>query len=588
MKSLLIAVNSKYIHAALAPWYLKAACRPECGEVKVMEFTINDSPDSVLARIYSEQPDTAAFSCYIWNIGFVLKLAANLKKVLPHTTIILGGPEVTYDSEDVLGKYDFVDYVLAGEGEASISGLLLNITRSGRNRELELQSIPGLSYRNSEGNVVSNRAAVIENLDSICTPYTDEMLSSLGNRIAYFESSRGCPFSCSYCLSSITKGVRYFSLDRVFRDLTRLAGSGARQVKFVDRTFNCNRERAVEIIRFIIDNFTDENGKAMLNFHFEAAADLFDDRLLEVLAQAPRGLVQFEIGVQTVNTDTLEAINRKTDLYILFGNFRKLRQLDNIHLHLDLIAGLPYENYESFVHSFNSVYAARPHQLQLGFLKLLKGSALRAASESYGFVFRDYPPYEVLCNNFIKYDELIILKGIEDLVDRYFNSGRFANTLSYIIGNYYDGAFGFYFELYNYFNDNDLLYKSLPQRELYSILYTFSGRYAANVEHLRIYELLRLDFLTSDNSRNLPPVLRKDMSSEFRDACFSFLKSEDNLAKYLPGYKGIPAKTIIKQVHFEQFSFDVLDFSNRSITMLFDYSQRDEVTGLYRHFKVEF
>lgn len=585
MKSIFIAVNSKFIHSALAPWYLKAACGQDCGETGVLEFTINDSPDTVLAGIYSEQPDIAAFSCYIWNVEFVLKLAANLKKLLPDTIIVLGGPEVSYDAGVLLDKQPYVDYILTGEGEASIAGLLHHVNANGG---CELQSIPGLVYRDAEGNIIANFAGVIEKLDSINSPYTDEMLSAINGKIAYFESSRGCPFSCSYCLSSISGGVRYFSLERVFRDLTRLAGSGARQVKFVDRTFNCNRGRAAEIIRYIIENFTDETGKAMLNFHFEAAADLFDERLFEILSRAPQGLIQFEIGVQTVNPETLEAINRKTDLDVLFSNFEKLKSLKNVHLHLDLIAGLPYEGYESFIRSFDRVYAAGPHQLQLGFLKLLKGSALREESSRYGFVYRDYPPYEVLSNNFISYDRLTVLKCIENLIDRYYNSGRFANTLAYIINNCFDGAFSFYYGLYEFFKEKNLIYVSIAQRELYSILYDFCCRKCKSLEPEIISGLLKLDFLSADNTGNLPQILRSERDSVFRENCFDFLKSEDKLEKYLPHFSGMPAKIIIKHVHFEQFPSDLLEFKEQNITVLFDYSRKDPVTGLYRYFKITF
>lgn len=585
MKTLFIAINSKYIHSALAPWYLKAACGPECGEAGVLEFTINDSQDSVLTRIYSEQPDTAAFSCYIWNIEFVLKLAANLKKLLPNTVIVLGGPEVSYDSGLVLDRHPFVDYILAGEGEASISGLLCHISA---NRGIEgLWDIPGLAYRDSEGNIAVNRTTIIEKLDDINSPYTDEMLSEIKGRIAYFESSRGCPFSCSYCLSSITAGVRYFSLDRVYQDLARLAGSGARQIKFVDRTFNCSRGRAADIIQFIIDNFTDETGNAMLNFHFEAAADLFDERLFEILSKAPQGLIQFEIGVQTVNSETLDAINRKTDLDILFGNFEKLKSLNKVHLHLDLIAGLPYEGYESFVQSFDKVYAAGPHQLQLGFLKLLKGSVLREESGRYGFIYRDYPPYEVLSNKFISFSQLSVLKGIESLVDRYYNSGRFSNTLAYLIKNHFNGAFDFYHSFHEYLNEKNLIYVSIAQRELYSILYDFCISSCASAEPAIVSDLLRLDFLASDNTGNLPQVLRTEPIDGFREKCFDFLKSEDKLKKYLPHYLSIPAKAIIKHVHFEAFAYDVVELKENSITVLFDYSRKDPVTGLYKYFKID-
>jgi radical SAM superfamily enzyme YgiQ (UPF0313 family) len=284
-----------------------------------------------------------------------------------------------------------------------------------------------LFYRDAELIKGNDCFSLIDNLDSIPTPYTEEMLSAAGGRIIYYESTRGCPFSCSYCLSSTFEGVRYFSLERVKKELQKLVNAGVRQIKFVDRTFNANRERAKEIIRFIISL------GGTTNFHFEAAADLFDSEMLDILAAAPKGLIQFEIGIQTTNNKTLEAINRRTDLGRVFQNVNKLNSIGNVHIHVDLIAGLPYENMGSFKNSFNEVYALEPHQLQLGFLKLLKGSRIRDESKVYGYVFRDYAPYEVMQNSCISFDEILELKNVEDMVERYYNSGRFNNTLKYVI-----------------------------------------------------------------------------------------------------------------------------------------------------------
>jgi radical SAM superfamily enzyme YgiQ (UPF0313 family) len=308
--------------------------------------------EAVLAAIYSEKVDVAAFSCYIWNIFFVLRLARNLKKVCPGIITILGGPEVSYDGNMLMEEELAVDYVIAGEGEESL-GKLLEHLQTG---VTDFACIKGLTYRN--GNSISNTEGfpVIENLDTVPSPYTDGMLASLEDRIVYFEASRGCPFGCTYCLSSTTKGVRNFSIDRVIRDLDRLIKAGVKQVKFVDRTFNCNRARAKEIFKYIIEK------ASHTNFHFEAAADLFDDEMLDILSKAPQGIIQVEIGIQTTNPRTLAAIERKTDLEQVLENVRRLKEPGNIHIHLDLIAGLPFEDYSSFRRSFDDVYRLKPHR----------------------------------------------------------------------------------------------------------------------------------------------------------------------------------------------------------------------------------
>jgi radical SAM superfamily enzyme YgiQ (UPF0313 family) len=432
--------------------------------------------------------------------------------------------------------------------------------------------------------ICSNATTVLANLDDIPSPYTDEMLLNLGNRIVYYESSRGCPYSCSYCLSSITKGVRYFSMDRVGKEIDRLVKTGVKQIKFVDRTFNCNRSRALEIFRLIIDRYVDETGAPLLNFHFEAAADLFDEEMIATLSRAPRGLIQFEIGVQTVNPDSLEAINRKTDLDKLFHNFLRLKEKGNIHLHLDLIAGLPYEDYNSFAQSFKRVYEAGPHQLQLGFLKLLKGSELRRRSKDFGYVYREYPPYEVLFNNYISFGELDELKGIEDLLDRYFNSGRFVSSLSYVTGRCFDSPFEFYRQLYFYYGRNGLLHTPQALREQYAILYSFASERIGFENAAMLAELLRFDFLASDGSGSLPQILRREAAPGFKEKCFDFLREERNVARYLPQYVGIPAKQTIKKVQFEEFEFNVLTMekTDGKTVLLFDYSNKDSVSGLFK------
>lgn len=585
MKTLIIAINSKYIHASLAPWYLKACCGHECGEVVIGEYTINDSMDMVLGEIFAAKPDVAAFSCYIWNIGYVLKLAEDLKKVMPKVTILLGGPEVSYDSGAILQQRPYVDFVLSGEGEVSFQKLLAVLLRESD----DYKSIEGLTYREYDEIISNGSCLIVEDLSTIPEVYTEEMLSSLGNRIVYFESSRGCPFSCSYCLSSTTAGVRFFPLERVEKELKRLVEADVRQIKFVDRTFNSHPKRAKAIFRHIIERY----GTTEVNFHFEVAADLFDDEMFEILALAPVGRIQFEIGVQTTNTDTLERIHRKTSLKTLFENVESLKSLGNIHLHMDLIAGLPGEDYSSFIRSFNEVYTLGPHQLQLGFLKMLKGSQVREEAEKYGYRFRSYAPYEVLENKAMGYEQLRELKGIEELVDRYYNSGRFVHTLRYIENTLYETPFEFYKEFHSYVREREYFKRGISGRELYTILTEYLRQKAPESRWVQYNELLKLDYLSMDNTNNLPSGIDRQVTPGFKEECFSFLRKEENILRYLPQYAGIPVKQMIKHLHFEKLLYRPVqklgkpDYVKEEVVLLFDYAQRDRVTGRYKSMVIE-
>lgn len=582
MKTLIISTNAKYIHSSLAPWYLKAYCGDRYGKIKVMDFTINDSMDSVVASIYSEKADVVCFACYIWNIEYVSRLAECLKKVAPASRIVFGGPEVSYDPENIMEKNKYLDYIISGEGEDAFKELLEHL----HDGAMKLKDIDGLTYRES-GRIVANRTCrTIKELDSIPSPYTDEMLNYAGNRIIYFETSRGCPFSCSYCLSSTAKGVRYFSMDRVKQDLLKLIGAGIKLVKFVDRTFNCNRARAKEIIRFIIDNASETS------FHFEAAADLFDEEILDLIGSAPEGLIQLEIGVQSTNKETLELINRRTDLEKIFQNAKKIMYPGNVHMHLDLIAGLPGEDYDSFKKSFDDVYSLWPHQLQLGFLKMLKGTKIREEAHLHGYCFKDFPPYEVLYNKYISYEEMIELKGIEDLVERYHNSGRFACTLKYVINDMYRSPFEFFREFHTYCMRMNFSGKAFSSRDTYTILLGFIAGIAPEEKYKIIKDIARLDFLSSDNSNNLPAGLERNIEPGFKEKCFEFLRVSENIEIYLPAFTNLPPKQIIKKVHFEIFNYDVTlpgqktGIKKGKTVVLFDYSRKDRVTGLYSHMKI--
>lgn len=621
MRTVIISLNSKYIHSSLASWYLKASCSQhgqECGEVLVSEHTINEKMDSVLSGIYLLKPDIAAFSCYIWNIQQVLVLASDLKKLLPTTIIVLGGPEVSYDAGETLRDNPFVDFIIAGEGETSFPKLVSMINSSGKQRGTddvpfgdEAAAIEGLAYR-SEDKVIENKPVVIKDLDSIPSPYTDEMISTLRNRIVYFEASRGCPFSCSYCLSSANEGVRFFSLQRVYDDMDKLVRAGVQQIKFVDRTFNANPGRSKEIIRYIIGlNKSLAGGdRVVCNFHFEVGADLFDDESVKLLNSAPKGLFQLEAGVQSTNREALAAVCRKTDLDKLFLNIRRIKRAGNVHIHADLIAGLPFEDYRSFGRSFSDVYSVRPHQLQLGFLKFLKGTSLRAHAKDLGYFFRGQAPYEILSGSCMSYDELIRLKGMAELVERYYNSGRFCFSLEFIIERHFGSSFGFYESFYRYHADNGLLDNPVTLRDQYRIVNDFYMNFmsspgytgtmaarcvAAAEDELLFKELLRLDFLSYDSSGTLPDFMERRPASELRDRYFDILRDTDLVGRIMPEAIGMKPKQVLKNVHFEpmyiewttdpddrEISFRQFRLVNEPDIFIFNYFSRDTVTGLYR------
>ncbi len=533
MDTLIIAINSKYIHQALSVWYLKANCRKACD---VLEFTINEPVDSVYREIFSHMPKTIAFACYIWNIDMVLRLAQMLKKALPDVTIILGGPEVSYDSVEILEKYDFIDYIICGEGEQAFDSLITdNIITE------------GVTHRTSQG-INKGQFQLVADLDSISSPYTDEMLSNVPYGSVYYEASRGCPFNCGYCLSSTFKGVRRFSFDRIKRDITRICESGVKQIKFVDRTFNCDAQYTIDFINWLKDNTGD------VNLHFEVASDLLNDELIELLGALPSGKVQLEAGVQSMNRQTIEAVSRRTDLDKVLSNARRIMSQGNIHLHLDLIAGLPYEDYNSFKKSFDLVYSVNPHNLQLGFLKLLKGSRLRR-EEEHDFKFDDYAPYEIISNKYISAQELIHLHKVEDVLDRYYNSGRFTKTLEYLVT---DSPFDFY-ERFADFAE----FTSSPSADvLYERLYQF-----ANDE--RTADLLKLDFLASIRHGRLPAFL--DSGVDLKKQCFEYLKETEPENE---------ARARYKQVRLEYFK--AMDKY-----ILFDYSKQNPVTGRYDYKDVD-
>ncbi len=436
MKLLLVSINSKYIHSSLAPYYLAASAGED---TLVIEGTVNEKPDRLLDNILNYAPEYVGFCSYIWNITRVLQLAESVKKKLPNTKIILGGPEVSYNAQDILQKHIFVDFIISGEGEKPIRELIQgNITN-------------GVCYRQN-GSIITSEPFVDN--DTPPSPYTEQYFKNLNGRIAYIETCRGCPFNCAFCLSGRCGGVRYFDLDTCFQNILRLANSGTKTVKFIDRTFNANKERAYKIWSFIINRYGKEIPDSVC-FHFEIAGDILDDSLIELLNSAPKGSIQLEIGLQSFNEKTLAAVTRKTNTKKLSQNIKRLVCKGNIHIHIDLIAGLPYEDIRSFENSFNQAYALGANMLQFGFLKLLHGAPLE--QNNYGAIFKNTPPYEVICTPWLTQSELENLRFGENSLDKLYNSGRFLRTVYNLTQN---NPFKFYIDigkkLYGLKTDNDI------------------------------------------------------------------------------------------------------------------------------------
>lgn len=541
MKDLvLVAINAKYIHTNLAVRSLKAQLTQF--EVEIIELSINDSLHRIVQHLLASESKIYGFSCYIWNMELILKLAEIVKKTRPYAKILLGGPEVSFDSQTLLNDYCFVDLIIQGEGETKLRKLLEAGTT-----ENDLSQIPGLCFRSQLGGINTNSDEKPILLDSLSFSYSQDELLKLENKIIYYETMRGCPFSCSYCLSSTIHGVEMISLERVFKEIDFFIDAGVKQVKLVDRTFNCDMKRAKAIFRHLIDR----GGKT--NFHFEMTGDLIDAEMVEILKEAPAGLIQFEIGVQSTDPITLEAIGRKISLTKTEKNVQKLLANKNIHIHLDLIAGLPFETYDIFKTSFNRISVLEPDMLQLGFLKCLKGTRIRKEETVHEYAYTHFPPYEIISNKYISSDELYRLRDIEMLVDRYFNSGSFKRTMSYILKQkLFKSPFEF-FETFSLFWKTQGYYDAGKSRDqLFVILLEFLKTYDQGEQ---LVEWVKFDFLILGTMR-LPEYL-KDTTPE-KEWIFEFLKIPANIALYLPEYVNLPAKKIFTKVKFQRFSIEFI------------------------------
>ena len=545
MKILLCAINAKFIHSSLAIRSLRANCADYAEHIDILELSINNSAAFIVKEIYAKSPKVLCFSCYIWNIELVREVAEIIRKVSPNIKIILGGPEVSFAPYEFLGEV--ADIIVHGEGEATFGELCEYFIHG----ELELSQIHGIAYYEKNAVVINEPREALD-LNALAFSYTE--LGSLSNKIIYYESSRGCPFNCAYCISSTTDGVRFLDLDKVYSHIDYFLENNIKLVKFVDRTFNCNAQRALNIWQYIIDN---DHGKT--SFHFEIGADLLSDEHIDCLKNARAGLIQFEAGVQSTNPYTLKEICRAENFGKLSENIIKIKSLRNIHIHIDLIAGLPFEDFESFKKSFNDCFVLRSDMLQLGFLKLLKGSALRMNHDSYGIEYRDKAPYEVLFTDHISFHELMRLKDIEHLLNIYYNSSLAPSTLEYAV-QMFDTAFDFFDEFASFWNSEGLYKVSHSKQALYEILFRYL-RTLDSTEQAFVKDLLKLDMFMKENIKTLPTWLERTDYKPIMDKINAFFTRAENVKKYFPKLSGLTPKQLSRVCHIERFNYKVLNFA---------------------------
>ena len=543
MKILLAACNAKYIHSNLAVYNLKSCSGEYSSRVVVKEYTINQIRDDILKDIYLEQPDVVCFSCYIWNISFVRELVPDLKKILPQVEFWAGGPEVSYDAVEFLKKNPAFFGVMVGEGEETFHELAgYYIER----KPETLSGIRGVAFRDENKGWDIVHMGWRELMDLSKVPFAYSNLTELKNRIIYYESSRGCPFSCSYCLSSIDKKLRFRDIELVKKELQFFIDNKVPQVKFVDRTFNCKHDHAMEIWRYITEN---DNG--ITNFHFEISADLLRAEELALMKTMRPGLIQLEIGVQSTNPQTIKAIRRTMDFEKLKGIVEQIHSFGNIHQHLDLIAGLPYEGYDSFHKSFCDVYALRPEQFQLGFLKVLKGSYMMEMTGEYQILYKDREPYEVLSTAWLTYGEILRLKMVESMVEVYYNSGQFKNTLVFL-EKYFDDPFRMYEALGRFYEKKGYSEISQSRVRRYEILMEFAGE-QKEIPSEALSDVMLLDLYLRENLKSRP----------------SFASDQKPYERLIWDYR--KAKKIPKTAHIEVF--------RDGKKLLFDYTDRDPLTN---------
>ena len=564
MKIVLTAINAKYIHSNLAVYSLRAYASPYKDEIEIAEYTINQQLDDILIDLYKKKPDILCFSCYIWNLTYVEELIREVKKIFPNLPIWVGGPEVSYDAKDVLARLPEVTGVMCGEGEETFLELLhFYYTKEG-----DLSQIAGIAYRDAEGDIHQNEWR--KTIDLSTVPFVYQDMADFKNKIIYYESSRGCPFSCSYCLSSVDKCLRFRDLELVKKELQFFIDEGVPQVKFVDRTFNCKHDHAMEIWKYLM-----EHDKGITNFHFEVAADLLNEEEIQLIEKMRPGLIQLEIGVQSTREETIREIRRTMKFSEVARIVKRIQQRGNVHQHLDLIAGLPYEDLESFQKSFDDVYGLHPEQLQLGFLKVLKGSYMEEKKEDYGLVFKSKPPYEVLYTNWLSYEDVLTLKMVEEMVEVYYNSGQFSYTLRHLEKEY-ESPFMLYLELGKYYENHKLHLMSHSRITRYEILLDFIK--SLNTKKEEFYrELLTFDLYLRENVKNRPDFAGQySVSKDFLNL---FYEEETQQHRYLEGYAQYDKRQLRKMTHIEQFRYDVLGQGEaKEVRILFDYENRNLLT----------
>ena len=567
MKTVLVAINAKYIHSNLAVYSLRSYARTFGYEPELLEFTINQQKDQILKGIYEAKPDLLCFSCYIWNLSYAEEIIEDIKKILPKVTIWAGGPEVSYVAPKFLKRHPEVDGIMCAEGEKTLTELI-SYYEVGKSQGKSLDGINGIVYQENK-TIHQTPLRDIMNMDDLVFPYED--LKDFEHKIIYYESSRGCPFSCSYCLSSIDKKLRFRSFSLVEKELEFFLAHKVPQVKFVDRTFNCKKSHAMAIWTYIKEH---DNG--ITNFHFEIAADLLTEDEIALIQTMRPGLIQLEIGVQSTNEKTLAEIHRKTDFEEITRKVKAVQRGENVHQHLDLIAGLPYENYESFGRSFNDVYALKPEQLQLGFLKVLKGSYMAEAAEGYGCVHKAKPPYEVLGTRWLSYEEILKLKGVEEMVEVYYNSGQFQKTIR-AMEHLFETAFSMYEELADFYEKNGYNEVSHTRIRRYEILQEFLREKEANLEYFK--QLMIFDLYARENMKTRPQWAN-DLSA-YKMQILDFYKKEEENPKLLTDYQSYQARQTIKMTHIEVFTYDVINENEEkgAYPVLFDYKKRSPLTN---------
>ena len=581
MKILLTAINAKYIHSNPAVYSLAAYAKDKLTEeekekcqIEIAEYTINHRTESIIAEIYKKKPDVLNFSCYIWNWEYVQEVMTELHKLMPNVPIYLGGPEVSFTSKEIMEQYPFLTGITIGEGEetflelcrAYIAGeedpMIAGICTRVKNSE------DGSCYSNEKMTTGSEPRGLV-NINDI--PFFYDDMAAFEHRIVYYESSRGCPYRCSYCLSSIDKTVRLRDLELVKKELQFFLDLKIPQVKFIDRTFNCNRDHACAVWNYIHENDND-----ITNFHFEISADILTDRELEILEKMRPGLVQLEIGVQSTNLETIQEINRVMNIEKLREVVAKIHSYKNIHQHLDLIAGLPYEDYETFQKSFNDVYSMKPQQRQLGFLKVLKGAKMWEKAEECGIAYTEKPPYEVLFTNWITYDEILRLKQVEEMVEMYYNSSQFTYTLA-MLEQEFETAFKLYEALADYYVEKGYALQNPARGYRYQILLDFCIEKAPEKEDM-YRELLTFDIYLREKMKTRPAFAKSQ--DNLKEISREIYQKEEETRELLSAYTEYNSKQLSKMTHLEEFVYSVWEQGEckkllEQKLMIFDYNERN-------------